>query len=234
MADPVTYAAEGSVALVTMDDGKANALTFDMFAGLSGALDQAEADGVAVVVAGRPGRFSAGFDLKVLGTVSEDAARLLRTGFEMAHRLLSFPLPIVVVCTGHAYAMGSFLLLCGDHRFGIAGGESTIVANEVRIGMTMPRAAIEIIRQRVPITHFERVTVLAEPFTPDTAVAAGYLDTIVAEGELLGAAQAKAVELMGLDRRAFAATKLRARAATLDALQFALEADDAEFRSLLP
>jgi enoyl-CoA hydratase len=216
-----------------MDDGKANALSLDMFSELGAAFDRAEADGAGVVLAGREGRFSAGFDLKVMGTAHSDAPALLRAGFETSHRMLSFPLPIVIACTGHAMAMGSFLLLSGDHRFGIAGGDFKVTANEVAIGMTMPRAAIEILRQRLTRTHFDRAVILAEVFTPDSAVAAGFLDTVVPAEELLETAHRKAVSLMSLDLRAHVATKLRARAATLDALRVAIEADDVDMRAMV-
>jgi len=216
-----------------MDDGKVNALTFDLFAEMNTALDRAEAEGLGVVLAGRDGRFSAGFDLKVLTSLTPDAARLLRTGFELSHRLLSFPRPVVIAVTGHAMAMGVFIVLSGDHRIGVAGAAHKITANEVAIGMTMPRAAIEISRQRLTRAHFDRAVILAEVFTPDAAVLAGFLDEVVAGDELLNVAQRKATELMALDAKAHAATKLRAREATLAAIATATEADDVEFREVI-
>jgi len=233
MGTLVRYEATDSVATITMDDGKVNALGFDLFAELNEALDRAEADGLGVVLAGRDGKFSAGFDLKVLTSFTPDAATLLRTGFELSHRLLSFPRPVVIACTGHAMAMGVFLLLSGDHRIGVTGAAHKITANEVAIGMTMPRAAIEISRQRLTRAAFDRAVILAEVFTPDQAVAAGFLDEVVPADELLAVAQAKAAALMALDPTAHAATKLRAREATLAAIAAGTEADDVEFRAAI-
>jgi len=232
MGDVVSYEMTDSVALITMDDGKANALTFDMFAQLGDAFDRAEADKAGVILAGREGRFSAGFDLKILGAAGPETPPLLQAGFDLSHRMLSFPSPIVIACTGHAFAMGSFLLLSGDHRIGTAG-DFKITANEVAIGMTMPRAAIEICRQRLTTNHFDRAVILAEVFTPETAISAGFLDEVVAAEELIETAVRRAARLMTLDQRAHAATKLRARAAMLDALRAAILADDAEMRALL-
>ena len=90
---------------------------------------------------------------------------MLRAGFELAERMLSFPMPVVIACTGHAVAMGVFLVLSGDYRIGVAG-RYKITANEVAIGLTLPRAAIEICRQRLTPAHFSRATVLAEVFPP--------------------------------------------------------------------
>jgi enoyl-CoA hydratase len=233
MTTLVSYEQHDGVAAVTMDDGKANVLSFAMFEQVGEALDRAESEGAVVLLAGRPGRFSGGFDLSVLTSFSSDAARLLRTGFELSHRLLSFPRPVVVACTGHAYAMGAFLVLSGDHRLGVAGSDHRITANEVAIGMTLPRAALEVCRQRLAAAHFERAMLLAEVFSHEGAVPAGWLDEVVPEADLLAAARAKAATLTTLDLRAHAETKLRARGPMLAALQTAIEEDDVEFRAAI-
>jgi enoyl-CoA hydratase len=93
--------------MVTMDDGKANALSFDMFDALNAALDTAAQAQKVVVIAGRPGRFSAGFDLSVMSRVDESTMRLLRTGAALSHRLLTFDTPVVLAVSGHALAMGA-------------------------------------------------------------------------------------------------------------------------------
>ena len=176
MSDLLHTGERDGVSWLTMDDGKANVLSFAMFEAINAALDDAESNGQVVVLAGRPGRFSGGFDLAVLTSLTVDAARLLRTGFELSHRLLSFPRPVVVACTGHAYAMGSFLVLSGDYRLGAADAEHRLTANEVSIGMTLPYAAIEVLRQRLTRAAFERAALQAEVFDPVSAVAAGWLD----------------------------------------------------------
>jgi enoyl-CoA hydratase len=144
----VSYRETGTAAVVTMDDGKVNALSMAMFGEVNAALDRAGQAGATVLLAGREGIFSAGFDLKVLRAGGPQASALVQAGFELSARLLAFPAPVVVACTGHAVAMGAFLLLSGDFRIG-AAGPYRITANEVAIGLTMPRAAIEICRQRL-------------------------------------------------------------------------------------
>jgi enoyl-CoA hydratase len=221
----VHFEVADGVASLTMDDGKANALTFELFAGLRDGFDRAEAAGAAVVLAGRDGRFSGGFDLPTLMGGGAASLQLLREGFELSQRMLSYPRPVVVACTGHAYAMGTFLVLSGDYRFGVQGADHRITANEVAIGLTMPHAAIEVCRQRLTPAAFERAVLLAEIFSPETAVDAGFLDEVVPQGELLATAHAKAAALRGLDLAALATTKARARAATLAALAAAIEMD---------
>ena len=227
MTTRVTYELVDSIATITMDDGKVNALSLDMLGEINAALDRAVADGAVVVLTGRDGILSAGFDLKVLGAGGPDAVAMLRAGFELSERLLSFPTPVVVACPGHAMAMGVFLLLSGDYCIA-ATGPYKIRANEVAIGMTMPRAAVEILRQRLTPAAFTRATLLSETFTPDNAIEAGLVDRVVDTIELMEVAHSTAAELAKLDMRAHAASKLRAREQTLRALRAGIEADMAE------
>jgi enoyl-CoA hydratase len=156
---------------------------------------------------------------------------MLEDGFELALRLLEHQTPVVIATNGHTVAMGVFLLLSGDYRLGVDGAFQ-IVANEVAIGMTMPWAAIEICRQRLTPSHFNRVVNLAEAYSPAQGVAAGLLDQVVAAEDLLPAATTMAQRLARLDRKAHAATKLRTRRAALTAIRAGLEKDRVIFRQL--
>jgi enoyl-CoA hydratase len=226
----VSYELDNSIATITMDDGRVNVLSPQMLSELNVALDRAAADRAVVVLTGRPGVFSAGFDLPVLSSGGSAAFAMVRAGFELAERILSFPAPVVIGCTGHAVAMGMFLLLSGDYRVG-AAGPYKITANEVALGITMPWAAVEICRQRLAPTHLTRVVVLAEVFSPSDAVGAGLLDKVVPAAELPDVATGTAAELAKLDRDAHSASKLRARDHALKALRAAIETDDAAIRA---
>ena len=230
MQTAVSYQLRDSIATITMDDGKVNVLSPAMLGELDAALDRAMADRAVVLLGGRPGIFSAGFDLPILNTGGVEAAAMVRAGFTLAERLLSFPMPVVIACTGHAVAMGVFILLSGDYRVG-AAGPYKITANEVAIGLTMPRAAVEILRQRLAPAYFNRAATLAEPFSPEGAVEAGFLDRVVSAADLHDVARGTAEAAAALDLDAHLATKLRARQHTLDAVRAAIDADSAEFRA---
>jgi enoyl-CoA hydratase len=223
----VSYRLDGSVATITMDDGKVNVLSPRMLAELNAALDRAAADQAIVLLSGREGVFSAGFDLGLLTAGGVEAVAMVRAGFELAERVLSFPTPVVIACTGHAVAMGVFLLVSGDYRVGAAGSYK-LTANEVAIGLTLPRAAVEILRQRLAPAYLVRAATLAEQFSPDNAVAAGFLDRVVDPAQLAEVAGGTAAALAALDLPAHAATKLRVREQTLRAIRAATEADHAE------
>jgi enoyl-CoA hydratase len=225
MGTLVSYRLDGPIATITMDDGKVNVLSPRMLGEIGAALDRAAADQAVVVLAGRPGAFCAGFDLSVLRAGGATSSAMVRAGFELAERILSFPAPVLIACTGHAVAMGAFLLLSGDYRMG-AAGPYKITANEVAIGLTMPRVAIEICRQRLTPAHFTRAVTLAEVFSPGDAVTAGFLDRVVPAAELPDAAGRLAADLAKLDPDAHAVTKLRTRENLMTAIRSAIEADD--------
>ena len=229
----ISYRLDDTIATITIDDGKVNVLSLPVLTEVNAALDRAEQDQAVVVLAGREGVFSAGFDLPVLRDGGPDALAMLRAGFETAARLLAFPRPVVIACTGHAVAMGVFLLLCGDYRVG-ATGPFKITANEVAIGLNMPRAAVEICRQRPTPAHFNRAVVLAETFSPADAVAAGFLDRTAEPSEVHEAARGVAAQLATLDQPAHAATKRRARGRALDAIRAAIDLDMAAYPVSVP
>ena len=222
---PATLSVRDGVAVVTMDDGKANAVSLTMQEAVNAALDEAERAGLPVVLTGRTGILSAGFDLKTIAAGGQPAVDMLHGGIELAIRLLSFPTPVVVACNGHAIAMGVFLLLSGDWRIGVRG-DWRYTANEVAIGMTMPHSTIEILRNRVTPSALNRSVLLAEVFTPDNGVENGFIDSVVdTPDELLPAAIDFARSTSALDAAAHRHSKMRLRAPVLDAMRTGLALD---------
>ncbi len=210
MSELVTFSEEESYCLLHMDDGKANALGFDMFEAINAALDKAEQAGKVVLITGRPGKFSAGFDLSVMGGDPADMTRLVRTGAELSRRLLQFPTPIVLAVSGHALAMGAILCMSADYRVGIKGNYK-IGLNEVAIGMTLPWFGVEIARFRLAPGFLDRAVGLAQVYDADGAVEAGYLDQSVDEDQLMATATGLATMLSGIDMNAHKNTKARVR-----------------------
>ena len=115
-----------------------------------------------------------------------------------------------------------------DNRIGVAGGYK-ITANEVAIGLTLPRAAIEICRQRLTPAHFSRATVLAEVFPPAGAVEAGFLDRVVEAAEFDQELATALAGIAQLDMMAHAATKLRVRKQALTAIHEAIQLETASY-----
>jgi len=219
----VTLDMNGDVAVITMDDGKANAVNPTLLEGLEAAMDKAEADAKAVVLAGKPGLFSAGFDLKLMGGASAEEVRSLVTrGGKFAVRLYGNKLPVVAACTGHAIAMGVFLLLACDTRIG-AKGEFAIGANETVNGMTLPIFGIELPKARLNPQHLTEAVIQARMFDPESAVAAGYLDQVVDADKVLDTAVGVATQLGQLPREAYGNNKRLLRADTIRTIEESLK-----------
>ena len=218
------YLVEGSTALITMDDGKANALSAAMIAELADALARAEKEASAVVLAGRPDRFCAGFDLRVMMTSPEAARALLGSGADLLMRFYGSPVPIVAACTGHALAGGALVLLTADARVG-AAGTFRIGLNEVAIGMPVPVLAMELARGRLAPTELGRATLGAQIYDPEGAARVGFLDEVLASGDVLARAMEEAARLGALSRTAYHATKRRLRGKAIQHILSTLDQD---------
>jgi enoyl-CoA hydratase len=224
MSDSVQYELSGDVAILRIDDGKANALDPSVIAALRGGLTRAEKEAAAVLLTGRPGRFSAGFNLGVLREGPDAARGLVTAGAELAVHVARHPTPVVIACNGHALAMGAVLLLAADLRIGTAG-DFKIGFNEVAIGMTTPIFLAEFARERLSRRHLQRATVQAEIYAPESAVDAGFLDRVVAPDDLQAVALEEAQRLGKLPRAALARTRTILRGEVLDRIEATL-ADD--------
>ena len=218
----VQFEEQSSYCLLTMDDGKANALSFDMIASVNTALDQAEQAGKVVILCGRPGKFSAGFDLSIMGQGGDAMFDLLRAGAALSRRIVNFETPVILAVSGHALAMGALLLLSADYRIGMKGNYK-IGLNEVAIGMTLPYFGIALAKARLASTHLNKAVGLAQIYDAGGAVEAGYLDEAVAEEELLPRAIAQAEHLSALNMKAHKHSKGRVREDLNAALDAAFE-----------
>ncbi|MCL1114454.1 MULTISPECIES: crotonase/enoyl-CoA hydratase family protein [Shewanella] len=215
---------ENNVHVISLNNGKVNAISPEVIAQLNAALDAAEQDSAVVILTGQPGILSGGYDLKTMKQSSEAAIALVTAGSTLARRMLSFPTPIIGACPGHAIAKGAFLLLSCDYRIG-CNGPFKLGLNEVAIGMTMHQAGIEIARNRIPQNYLSRAVINAELFAPEQAVLAGFLDQVVEPDQLMDTAHLVAKHMQTLNMPAHLATKLKERQSILAQLDSAIEQD---------
>ena len=224
MGDILSYKNEDGIAVIKMDDGKANALSPTMIGLINDALDKAESEGAVVVLTGRDGLFSGGYDLKVMMSGPKAAIDLVDQGGALTSRLLSFPTPVIAAASGHAIAKGAFILLACDYRIGLTEGTKTGL-NETQIGMTMHHYGIGLAKERIAPTWLNRSLVNGEIFGPQDAVKAGFLDVLVPADKLMDTAMKTAKAMQELNMRAFAGTKLKSRKAFLEHLKWARAED---------
>jgi enoyl-CoA hydratase len=226
VSNPVSYELNDGVASIAMDDGKANVMSLGMLEALHGAFDRAARDrAIAVLRSGRRGLFSAGFDLKVFasGDVGASVA-MVRSGAELAMKLLTFRMPVIAVCAGHAFPMGAFLLLASDLRIG-TDADYRIGFNEVAVSIAVPSFALELGRSRLHPAWLNRTATTGEMYGPADAVRAGFLDRVVPVAELEQTLAAAIDAFKRIHLPSHAIVKQRLRGATAAAMRAAIDAE---------
>ena len=225
----VTQSIDDDVTVITLDDGKVNAFNPSLIEALDRALDKTPQDRGAVVIAGRPGILSAGFDLKVVA--SGDASTtidLIAAGGRLLGRIFEYPRPVVIACTGHAPALGALLLLTADYRVGV-DGDFVIGLNEVRDNLVVPRCFLELVHHRVPPIRRTQVVLHSKMYEPAAATSVGFLDEVVDPDGVVDTAVEHAHRLAALAHPAYGITKRRERgqaaARIYQSLQSELEED---------
>ncbi len=216
---------QANIAILTIDDGKVNVFSAAMAERLRECFDEIGPDVGAVVVTGRPGIFSAGFDLKTIqGGDSAATAKMVSTTIRMAMDVMNFPRPVVGAATGHCVAMGALFMMTMDYRLG-ARGKFKIGLNEVRDGLRLPIFAVELARYRLPTASLIASTQHSVLNDPDGAVKAGFLDEAVDADALLDAALARAQQLSTLPNPAYRQSKSTLVAPVRNLILTTLDAD---------
>ena len=208
MADQIaSLTTEGDVSIITLNDGKANVFSPEMSSTVSNLLDQVPGDKGSLIITGRPGIFSAGFDLKIISSGDTDAvATMVKAGFTLLARIYNFPRPVIAACSGHGVALGAFLLCCADYRLG-AKGQFIVQANETRNNMSIPTPILEISKSRISKTHWYRAILNAEAYPVEKAIEPGYLDEVTEPDNLMIRAMEVANDLATLGHPHYKLTK---------------------------
>lgn len=227
MTSGIHYQLADGIATIRLDDGKRNALSPEMFRDLNAALDRAEGDRAIVIFTGREEVFSAGFDLKVMKRGGVEALRMLGAGYSLTARVLAYPYPVITACNGHVLAMGVFLMLCSDYIIGCEGNFK-VSANEVALGLTMPRVAAAMLHHRLTPAAYQRAVTLSEYFSVEAAREAGFFDELVAPAALMETARERALSYTGLDMRAHAESKRRIRKRLISKIRRSVPMDVAD------
>ena len=217
------YETNNNIVTLTFDDGKANVVGHQFLEDINLGLDRAEKEQAgAVILCGREGIFSAGFDLGEFKKGPEQGMAMVKRGFELLVRLYSFPLPLVAACTGHGIAMGAFIIMASDYRIGSLGNFKMSLP-ETAIGMDLPPILVELTASRIAKRHLSRVALQSEVYNPEQAVEAGFTDEVVEAAALEARAMQVAEKLAQLPQAQYAANKLSIRVHTLQAMRDSLE-----------
>ena len=202
-----TLTNKDDISIITLDDGKANVFSPKMIQDVNECLDKVPTESGALIITGRDGMFSAGFDLKIISSGDMQATMdMSLSGFKLLSRIFSFPRPVLAACSGHGIALGTFLLCCCDYRIGVKG-DYMIGANEMRTNMVIPIPILELISHRVTASHKYRAILGAEMYSIQSGVEAGLIDEIVDSKDLMEAAILKAKDLASMGHPSYTLTK---------------------------
>ena len=212
MADSIaTLSKENDISIIKLDDGKANAFSYDMLSQVNELLTQVPRDSGALVITGREGLFSGGFDLKTLATGDmEKITKMVQLGYRLLLELFAFDRPIVAAVSGHSIALGLFVTCSADYRIAI-DGKYVCQANEVRNNMDIPTQIMEIIKARVNKKYFYPAVYHSDAYSVQESIEVGYIDEVVSEDQFMQRVMEKAKELATLPHPFYANTKKTAQ-----------------------
>jgi enoyl-CoA hydratase len=208
--------------------GKASALDVELLDALVRELEGVAPDVRALVLTGTGSIFCAGVDLFRLTQEGTDylqrflplLSRLLRT-------LFTFPRPVIAAANGHAIAGGCILVLACDVRL-MAEGSGRMGVPELLVGVPFPAAALEVVRFVVPPDRVQSLLYTGRTLPPREALAAGFVDEVVAPENLLARAGEIAGQLAQIPPKAYRLTKQALRAPALERMERGAELLDPE------
>jgi enoyl-CoA hydratase len=217
MMTKIHYHLDEEIALVTIDDGKANAMDFVFFEEMGDSLDRARDDGAkTLIIEGRPGFFSGGLDTKLIPTLSPtELNHLAESLARTLLRVFSLPIPTIAVCNGHAVAGGAMLSFSCDLRF-VVDGPFLIQMNEMLIGIPLPSWIMLIGRSAIPVRWLVETLLHARAYNPAEVVEKGLFHELIREGENpMEYARKQAERLDALSLSAYGKSKERMRDADI-------------------
>jgi len=218
----VNFSIENDIAVIELDDGKANVFSTATSLAVLDALKQAEVDAKATVIRATGSRFSAGFDLGTMGGPAQARNEMITAGFNVLYRIYAHPQPVVAACNGHALGMGAFVLLVSDTRLG-ADDDYKIGLPETAAGLPFSPLLIEILHAELGKPALKTAALQSINCSPKSAVDAGFLDKLVPADSLLAGAQYAAEQLMQLPAAQYGENKRMIRSDTLAVMRESLE-----------
>ncbi len=187
----------GPVALLRMENGKANAISATLLERLDGLIAQL-GDARAAVITGQGSAFCAGLDLPALADLDRQTMRGFIQRFSAVMlRIFELPIPLVAAVNGHAVAGGCVLALQADVRIG-ADRDARIGLNETQLGIGLPLAVVETLRWQVPGPSLAPLALEGRLVSPREALQLGLLHEVVPEADLLTRALERATTLAAL------------------------------------
>ena len=209
---------QGAISVLTIDNVKRrNALTDDVKAALTAALEAAETDSDVrcIVLTGAGGTFCAGGDVSVFNQMTPAAGR--QRVFDQRrflHLMIRGETPIVAAVEGFAYGAGFGLALAADHI--VAASDAKFCASFNKIGLMPDGGLLWTLPQRVGAGRARDMAMAASVVDGAEARRIGLADVVTPPGGALDAAMAKAEKFAAAAPLAVGAIKAAFARAPLD------------------
>lgn len=205
---PVECSISGDVAEIVLNDpAKLNALDEAAIAGLSDALDAAEAAGVrALILRGEGRAFCAGRDISGVDPATDDARGYLDgVVTPLLRRLAAFPAPTFAAAHGACLGVGLGLLIATDVVY--VADTAKIGSPFANLGATLDSGGHALFVERLGAHRTLDLIYTAELMSGTEAVAAGLFSRAVPEAELLAFTRERVARVATGATGAFLASK---------------------------
>jgi len=178
----ITSIREGQTQVIRFNrPEKMNAITRDMYAGLTSALNEAAGDfGVrAVVITSEGEHFTAGNDIKdfMANPPTEESSEVAR----FLASLLEFPKPLIAAVKGNAVGVGTTMLLHCD--IVIAAPNTNFSMPFTSLGLVPEAGSTKLFPELVGYQRAARIFMTGDSFSADEAKEMGLVETITADPE---------------------------------------------------
>jgi Delta3-Delta2-enoyl-CoA isomerase len=198
---------DGSVFVLRMRGGE-NRFNLEWLDAVNAALDRVEATGgpCALVTTGEAKFYSNGMDLDWLATEPHRAGDYLRAIYRLLGRVLSFPAITVAAVNGHAFGGGALLAVA--HDFAVMREDRGYwCMPEADLGLPLTPEYVSVLRARLPRRTTHEALVTGRRYGGPDALAAGIVDQVAAEDQVLPQAVKIATDLAAKDRPTLAEHK---------------------------
>lgn len=208
MSTEIQVSDDGPVRTVRMNrPDKKNALTAAMYEAMAAAIEDASADARirCVLIAGRPGAFTAGNDLADFKHAAESGEGLGANTVRFLHALARSERPLVAAVQGVAVGLGTTMLLHCDYV--VAGANARFSTPFVSLGL-VPEAASSLLAPGL-MGHRRAFSllVMGRPFDATAAQACGLVNSVVAPVDVDSTAIKAARDIAALPAEAVAESR---------------------------
>ena len=196
-ADLIHCRVEDGVAVLTLNNPPLNLVTLELTRQLDRALDRLAGDPatrVLVLTGAGTRAFCAGSDIREFPGVADDVIGKKLAAENRAYaKVDDFPKPTIAAVAGLAYGGGLELAVCCDLL--VVEANARLALPEIKLGVFPGSGGTVRVTRRIGEGRAKDMMYFGDPIEPQTALAWGLINRVVAPGEALVAACRMAAEL---------------------------------------